>query len=59
MVSDVLPVVVTEDGEKTQAAPDGSPEQENVTVPVKSFEGDMEIVLGLVAWPFVTVSPPG
>jgi hypothetical protein len=52
----VAPLAVTVDGEKTQAAPWGSPEHENETIPVNPLEGEMVIVLGPVVWPLVTVS---
>jgi hypothetical protein len=48
IVNEVLPLPVTEDGEKTQAAPDGRPEQENVTVPVNPSKGESWIALGPV-----------
>ena len=59
MLNDVLPLPVTEFGEKTQDAPEGRPEHENVTTPAKVFSDEIVTVLGAVAWPFATVSPPG
>ena len=42
-----------------QAAPGGSPEQDNAIVPVNPFKAVTWIALALVVWPFVTVSPTG
>jgi hypothetical protein len=59
MVRFVNPFPVTEVGEKTHVAPDGSPEHEKVTVPAKLFSGKTSTETGVVVSPFVTVSVMG
>jgi hypothetical protein len=56
IVIEVLPEAVSDDGEKTHADCEGSPEQEKLTVPANPFNDPTWIVTGDVVWPFVTVS---